>query len=91
MLNGPGQAASLGNYANNDGWFDDVSDGPVRATVVLNGTTAALTAMPAGVICPPPDFAAAFRVGAIKPSAGRVTTPREVRLTSLGRTLQGRV
>jgi L-Lysine epsilon oxidase N-terminal/L-lysine epsilon oxidase C-terminal domain len=43
-------------YDNNDNWFDDVSDGPVTARVVLaNGT--ALDATPAWVIVAPPDFA----------------------------------
>jgi hypothetical protein len=37
------------NFANNDGWFDDVSDGPVRATLV--GTLIAIDDQPA----PPPD------------------------------------
>ena len=23
------------NFANNDGWFDDISDGPVSATIVF--------------------------------------------------------
>jgi hypothetical protein len=26
---------SIQNYANNDGWFDDISDGPVNATLVI--------------------------------------------------------
>jgi hypothetical protein len=49
--------APLPHYANNDGWYDDVSDGPVTATVLLHGTAAPLTASPAWVICAPPDFA----------------------------------
>ncbi len=49
--------APLLDYANNDGWYDDVSDGPVTAQVLLNGTATPLTASPAWVICPPPDFA----------------------------------
>jgi hypothetical protein len=57
----PGQPLGTGgddnNFANNDLWHDDVSDGPVTATVTLNGTVTALTASPAWVICPPPDFA----------------------------------
>lgn len=43
------------NYANNDGWYDDVSDGPVTASVTVGGI--AFTAAPAWVICAPPDFA----------------------------------
>jgi hypothetical protein len=45
------------NFANNDLWHDDVSDGPVTAAVTLNGMVTPLTAAPAWVICPPPDFA----------------------------------
>jgi hypothetical protein len=29
---------SIQHYANNDGWFDDTSDGPVTATLVMNVT-----------------------------------------------------
>lgn len=47
------------HWANNDGWFDDASDGPVTATVTL--TTGEVVQMdPAGhawVLCGPPDFA----------------------------------
>jgi hypothetical protein len=45
------------HYANNDDWHDDVSDGPVTAVVTLNGTNTPIAAVPAWVICPPPDFA----------------------------------
>jgi hypothetical protein len=31
---GPGEP-SIANYANNDGWYDDVSDGPVMARLVM--------------------------------------------------------
>lgn len=48
-------AAPITNYANNDGWFDDVSDGPV--TVVLQIGTKVVTVEASWVICPPPDFA----------------------------------
>jgi hypothetical protein len=33
-LSGLGQP-SINNYANNDGWFDDISDGPVMARLVM--------------------------------------------------------
>lgn len=46
-----------GEYANNDGWHDDVSDGPVTAIIKLKGSSKHERAMPAWVICPPPDFA----------------------------------
>lgn len=43
-------------YANNDGWWDDTSDGPVQATVVLeNGEKVAADA--AWVMCGPPAYA----------------------------------
>jgi hypothetical protein len=45
------------DYANNDGWHDDVSDGPVTAKVTLNGTVTPIDAVPAWVLCVPPDFA----------------------------------
>jgi hypothetical protein len=44
-------------FANNDGWCDDISDGPVNATVTLNGNGKVFTAVGSWVICPPPDFA----------------------------------
>jgi hypothetical protein len=44
-------------YANNDGWFDDTSDGPVTASVTLkNGKSIALKDN-AWVIAAPPKFA----------------------------------
>jgi hypothetical protein len=49
--------APLTTFANNDGWHDDVSDGPVTATVTLNGTKTPVQASGAWVICPPPRFA----------------------------------
>jgi L-lysine epsilon oxidase-like protein len=49
--------APLDDFADNDGWCDDVSDGPVRATLRLNGSTEAIAADPAWVVVAPPDFA----------------------------------
>jgi hypothetical protein len=44
-----------GHFADNDNWYDDISDGPVTATVKLaDGTVARSTAW---VIVGPPDFA----------------------------------
>lgn len=62
VLGGFGHSSSphnkpLTEFANNNDWHDDVSDGPVTATVKLNGSTKTLTASPAWVICAPPDFA----------------------------------
>jgi len=70
VLGGFGHSDSPGgkglpNYANNDGWFDDVSDGPVTAEVHLNGAPAVLSAAAAWVIVGPPDFA---------PAVGTTTT-----------------
>jgi hypothetical protein len=44
-------------FADNDGWCDDVSDGPVRARVRLNGAAETLAAEGAWVTVGPPDFA----------------------------------
>ena len=44
-----------GHFADNDNWYDDTSDGPVRATIELtDGTIVQSTAW---VIVAPPDFA----------------------------------
>lgn len=46
------------HYANNDGWFDDVADGPVTATVQLKASGRQVKDVrPAWVIVAPPDFA----------------------------------
>lgn len=47
--------APLTTFANNDGWHDDVSDGPVTANVYYAGKN--YQASGAWVICPPPRFA----------------------------------
>ncbi|MRG92742.1 LodA/GoxA family CTQ-dependent oxidase [Polyangium spumosum] len=70
VLGGKGRAnhvteapLELPSYANNDGWFDDVSDGPVTAVVTIddgNGGTIDVPVDDAGgawVIVGPPDFA----------------------------------
>src|SRR6185436_7303377 len=49
--------APLDDYANNDHWHDDVSDGPVRATLRLKDASAEVEADPAWVIVAPPDYA----------------------------------
>ncbi|WP_299628412.1 LodA/GoxA family CTQ-dependent oxidase [uncultured Tateyamaria sp.] len=41
-------------FANNDGWHDDTCDGPVRASVSIDGET--FEATPAHVIVAPPNF-----------------------------------
>ena len=45
------------SFANNDGWCDDTSDGPVRAKVTLNGSAQTVDADSAWVLVAPPDFA----------------------------------
>ena len=65
VLGGFGRSASPANapieeFANNDGWFDDVSDGPVTATVKLRDTEKTIEATGAWVIVGPPNFAPAI-------------------------------
>jgi len=60
MLGGHGVSANLDGdiaitFANNEGWYDDISDGPVTATVHYEGI--ALKVDSAWVICAPPDYA----------------------------------
>lgn len=60
VLGGHGVSASHdGSYAitfaNNEGWHDDTSDGPVSAEVVLDGTP--LEVIPAWVVVAPPNYA----------------------------------
>ena len=59
VLGGHGRSASSDGshaitFANNEGWHDDVSDGPVRAIVTLNGTPLEVT--PAWVVVAPPNY-----------------------------------
>jgi len=63
VLGGRGISASvpagqdLPEFANNDKWHDDVSDGPVSATVTLPGQPPTFVHQPAWVVVAPPDFA----------------------------------
>jgi len=64
VLSGPGRSFSphntpLTTFANNDGWCDDIADGPVSAHVVLKGQPLPVT--PAWVLVAPPDYAPAVR------------------------------
>ncbi|MGA3123825.1 MAG: LodA/GoxA family CTQ-dependent oxidase [Polyangiaceae bacterium] len=54
-------AGDIHNYVNNDGWFDDVSDGPIAAMVTVQGPSGdeVIQAEGAWVIVGPPDFAPA--------------------------------
>lgn len=60
MLGGYGKSKNANGdraitFANNEGWHDDMSDGPVTAKVVFEGVP--LTVEPAWAICAPPDYA----------------------------------
>lgn len=60
VLGGRGKSASFDGskaitFANNEGWHDDTSDGPVTARVTLDG--AELEVDPAWVVVAPPDYA----------------------------------
>jgi hypothetical protein len=59
VLGGVGNSAShdgtpAQTFANNDGWHDDVSDGPVTAEVVFEGRT--LEVDPAWIVVGPPNY-----------------------------------
>jgi hypothetical protein len=59
VLGGKGVSASYDGshaitFANNEGWHDDVSDGPVSATVELAGVP--LEVVPAWVVVAPPNY-----------------------------------
>lgn len=74
VLGGRGRAVSPGrremtDFADNDGWCDDTSDGWVRASVRLPGVDEPIEATPAWVVVAPPDFA---------PSIGNVVTLLDV-------------
>jgi L-lysine epsilon oxidase-like protein len=45
----------LTTYGNNNGWYDDISDGPVTAQVTLHGR--AIPVDPAWVVVAPPNYA----------------------------------
>ena len=59
VLGGHGKAASYDGsraitFANNEGWHDDTSDGPVTAHVVFDGVE--LSVAPAWVVVAPPNY-----------------------------------
>jgi hypothetical protein len=64
FLGGQGKSGSrtdeekylLNNYANNDGWYDDTSDGPVSVEVTLPDGSVVPVKGQAWVITAPPDF-----------------------------------
>jgi hypothetical protein len=59
VFGGHGKSASIDGstpttFANNDGWYDDTSDGPVTASVRLGGRE--LRVAPAWVVVAPPNY-----------------------------------
>src|SRR6185295_14123305 len=56
----PDPTDTLTEFADNDGWYDDVADGPVTATVELVAGGKPPVA-PAWVLCVPPKFAPAIQ------------------------------
>ena len=59
VLGGRGKSASFNgsraiDYGNNEGWHDDISDGPVTAKVCFKGQT--LNVDPAWVVVAPPNY-----------------------------------
>jgi hypothetical protein len=59
ITGGKGKSASYNKtkaitFGNNEGWHDDVSDGPVTATVKLNGVELMVT--PAWLVVAPPNY-----------------------------------
>ncbi len=76
VLGGKGVSASIDGsaaitFANNEGWYDDVSDGPVTARLKLNGEE--IQVIPAWVVVAPPNYGRAAQVGAddVGPDARR--------------------
>ena len=60
MLGGHGKSENINGdiavtFANNEGWYDDTSDGPITAEVEYEGVR--LNVDPAWVVCAPPDYA----------------------------------
>ncbi|WP_054813751.1 LodA/GoxA family CTQ-dependent oxidase [Nocardia arizonensis] len=75
VLGGAGRSESVDgrpvrDYANNDNWFDDTSDGPVTATVTLSGGRP-IPVTGAWVVVGPPDYA---------PAVGSIVTLYDVQI-----------
>jgi hypothetical protein len=54
-VSGSPKGKDLTTFANNDGWFDDISDGPVNARVTIEGKEIPVEA--AWVVVGPPNYA----------------------------------
>jgi L-lysine epsilon oxidase-like protein len=50
-------ASPLTEFLNNEGWHDDIADGPVQAKITLTGASTPVDAKRAWVLTAPPDFA----------------------------------
>ncbi|WP_159461045.1 LodA/GoxA family CTQ-dependent oxidase [Streptomyces viridosporus] len=95
VLGGFGNSASvkaanpITHFANNDSWFDDISDGPVSATVRLGPQGRPVPVTSAWVVVAPPDYAphtasliTLYDVALEAARAsGRLPTPPEVSFT----------
>jgi hypothetical protein len=62
VVGGPGKSGSpisrgLDNFANNDGWYDGVSDGPVSALIEVGDEEPVLAEGGAWVVIAPPSYA----------------------------------
>lgn len=62
VIGGPGESrsplnSSLYGFANNDGWYDSVSDGPVTATIKMDGAEPVIAEGGAWVLVAPPSYA----------------------------------
>ncbi len=71
----PGPTDLIEEFADNAGWYDDVADGPVTATVEL--TAGVVPVAPAWVLCVPPTYAAWPRCcsgSCAYPASGRCPT-----------------
>lgn len=77
VLGGAGRSESVDDsavtdYANNDNWFDDTSDGPVTASVVLE-TGQQVPVTGSWVVVGPPDYA---------PAVGSIVTLHDVQVAA---------
>ncbi|WP_435240351.1 LodA/GoxA family CTQ-dependent oxidase [Streptomyces cucumeris] len=93
VLGGTGRSGSwnqspLTGFANNDGWYDDTADGPVSATVTLDGRQ--IPVDPAWVVVAPPNYAPGLKsirtlydlLQDVFISKGRLPRPEKVSFTA---------
>lgn len=78
VLGGTGRSESVDDsavtdYANNDNWFDDTSDGPVTARVVLETGQQIPVTAGSWVVVGPPDYA---------PAVGSIVTLHDVQVAA---------